>query len=94
MTELRLKLPAGKDGNFIHGFGYPRISGPTGMDMEGLLCPWISCGGYPITHGVGMGRGFAPWISNRYPADMWVPHVSETRDFTYLGLAAPLLRPK
>jgi hypothetical protein len=71
-----------KDGNFIHGSGYPRISSPMGTGMEGWLCPQISWDGYPINHGVGMGRGFAPRISNIYPANMWVPHVIETWDFT------------
>lgn len=73
-----------KDGNFIHGSGYPRISGPSGTGMEGWLRSRISWGGYPLTNGVGMGRSFAPWISNGYPADMWDPHVSETCDLTIM----------
>jgi hypothetical protein len=69
-----------KDGNFTHGAGYPRISNPSSMDMEGRSFPSIM-GRISITSEVGTGRGFAPWISNGYPVDGWDPHVSETCTF-------------
>jgi hypothetical protein len=76
--SLAIFLAKYHDGNFIHRSGYPWIFDPPGTGMEGWLCPRISWGGYPIIHGAGTGRAFAPWIFDGYPTDMWDPHVSDT----------------
>ena len=67
-----------RDGNTIHGSGYPQISRSVGMDMECIFCPWISWGGYPRIQGLDLDIDFTPWISIGYPFDGWDPHVSDS----------------
>ena len=60
-----------RDGNFIHGSGYPWIPDPVGQGYGAHFCPWVRGYGYPRTAGLGMVIVCAPWISNGYPYDMW-----------------------
>ena len=53
--EVREELVAaavpGKDGNFTHGYGYPRIPYPHGQGMGTILYPWVVPIPYPLSHG-------------------------------------------
>jgi hypothetical protein len=39
-----------KDGNFTHGYGYPRVSYPHGQGMGILLYPRVVPIPYPLSH--------------------------------------------
>jgi hypothetical protein len=45
------KLAPSRDGNFIHGYGYPWVPYPHGQGMGTLLCPWVVPIPYPLSHG-------------------------------------------
>jgi hypothetical protein len=42
-----------KDGNFTHGYGYPRVPYPHGQGMGTLFCPWVSTHTLPVKSWVG-----------------------------------------
>jgi hypothetical protein len=58
--------------------------------MECWLCPQILWRGYPLTHGVDMGKGFVPWISNTYPVDRQDPQISNTMWLKYCCFDIPM----
>jgi hypothetical protein len=65
-TTCRLRT---KDGNFTHGYGYPRVPYPHGQGMGTLLCPWVVPIPCPLSHGQGTGIASYPRVYP-YPAHL------------------------